>query len=65
MSPKVAKGKRVHGITDQTETPPGPHHLLHPEIHTKLFIYFLLKMSKAPGGGLLDWGLADHTPGLT
>lgn len=64
MSPEVAQGKSVRRITDQTETPPTPH-LLHSEIHTQLFIYFLLKMSKALGGGLLDWGLADHTPGLT
>lgn len=65
MSPEVAQGKSVPQITDQTEIPPTPHLLLYSEIHTKLFIYFLLKMSKAPGGGLLDWGLADHTPGLT
>lgn len=43
-------GKSVRGITDQTEAPPAPHLLLRSEIHTKLFIYFILKVSKVPRG---------------
>ena len=57
----MAKGKSVHEITDQTDTLLASHLLLRSDICKAL--YFTLEMSKAPGGGPLDWRLVDHTPG--